>query len=193
MKPHIRHLSFLCTFGVLIGIIPLGLSDETPPPLIQELLEKEGATLTDLKADPSLRERLRQHLYQKRGAPAPQRKNRRTPRRTSVKLPPYCQVIVDNNLFRPLGYREYKWTLKLELVGTMIYPDPTQNTAILHSNHPKYRRLILRTGDRFLEELTITQIQAHQITYTNKAGEYTVLRLPSPFTARAQLSRKETP
>ena len=115
------------------------------------------------------------------------------PRRTFVKLPPYCQVIVDTNIFRPLGYREHKWTLKLELVGTMIYTDPAKNTAILHSNHPKYRRLIVRTGDRFLEELTLIQVQRHRITYTDKEGEQTTLRLPSLFGARAQTPREEIP
>lgn len=45
------------------------------------------------------------------------------PRRTFVKLLPYLQVIIDNNLFRPLGYRKAEWTLKLELIGTMVYSE----------------------------------------------------------------------
>ncbi len=101
------------------------------------------------------------------------------------------RLIIDNNLFRPLGYRKYEWTLKLELIGTVIYADTEKNTAILQSNHPKYRRLIVKTGDRFLEELTLTQIQVHQVTYNNKEGKQQYLRLRSPFGA-GNLGKPET-
>ncbi|MCY3550546.1 MAG: hypothetical protein OXH39_08790 [Candidatus Poribacteria bacterium] len=183
MNLFLRILSFLCALGISISGATFGNSDETPPKLIQELLEKEGATLIELKADPYLQERLRQQLYQKLNKPAPKRKViRRMPRRTFVKLPPYCQTIVNNNLFRPLGYRKYEWTLKLELVGTMVYADSAKNTAVLQSNHPKYRRLIVKTGDTFLEEFTITRIEARKVSYIGKDGEQKYINLsPSPF------------
>ena len=101
--------------------------------------------------------------------------------RAFVKLPPYCQVIVDNNLFRPLGYQKYQWTLKLELIGTMVYADSAKNTAILKSNHPKYRRFIVQTGDTFLEELIMTRIEARRIIYTDRDGKQKHLYLPSLF------------
>ena len=185
MKQHIRRLGFLGILAFLIVLTAFGRIDDKPPQvpqLIRNLLKKKGATLEDLKTDPSLREKLRQQLYQKLGKPAPKR--RITPRMSHhgfVKLPPYCQVIVDNNLFRPLGYREYEWTLKLELIGTMVYADSAKNTAILKSNHPKYRRLIVQTGDTFLEELIMTQIEARRIIYTDKDGKQKHLDLPSFF------------
>lgn len=185
MKQHIRLLSFLGILMFTIVLTAFGRIDDKPPQvpqLIRTLLKKEGSTLEDLKTDPTLREKLRQQLYQKLGKPAPKR--RMTPRmlhRAFVKLPPYCQVIVDNNLFRPLGYQKYQWTLKLELIGTMVYADSAKNTAILKSNHPKYRRLIVQTGDTFLEELIMTQIEARRIIYTDKDGKEKHLDLRTLF------------
>ena len=180
MKRYIRPFAFLFTF-LLILTTAFGDAEDTPPALIQALLKQEGATLADLQTNPELRKRVRQHLYRMKGEPMPRQNRSRMPRRTRAKLPPYCQVIVDNNLFRPLGYRKHEWTLKLELIGTMIYPDASKNTAILMSNHPKYRRLIVKTGDTFIEELTLTKIEARQITYTNKAGKAKTIRLRSLF------------
>ncbi|MDE0686388.1 MAG: hypothetical protein OXI63_25975 [Candidatus Poribacteria bacterium] len=182
MNLPLKILSVLCALGVSVSVATFGNTKDTPPQLIRDLLKKESATLDDLRADPTLREKLRQQLYQKLGKPAPKR--RRTPRmpqRAFVKLPPYCQVIVDNNIFRPLGYREYQWTLKLELVGTIVYADPAKSTAILKSNHPKYRRLIVKTGDTFLEELIMTRIEARRIIYADKDGKQKRLNLPSIF------------
>lgn len=185
MKRHIRRFVFFNILAFPIVLTVFGSTNDTPPQppqLIRDLLKKEGATLEDLKTDPTLREKLRQQLYQKLGKPVPKR--RRTPRmphRAFVKLPPYYQVIVDNNLFRPLGYRKYQWTLKLELIGTIVHADSAKNTAILKSNHPKYRRLIVQTGDTFLEELIMTQIEARRIIYTDKDGKQKHLDLPSIF------------
>ena len=67
MNLSLRILSFLCALGISVSSATFGKTDNPPPKLIQELLEKEGATLADLKADPYLRERLRHQLYQKRG------------------------------------------------------------------------------------------------------------------------------
>lgn len=190
MKQHIRRLNFLSILTFLIVLTVLGSTNDTPlqpPQLIRDLLKKEGATLDDLKTDSTLREKLRQQLYQKLGKPPPKRRiTPRMPHRTFVKLPPYCQVIVDNNIFRPLGYREYEWTLKLELIGTIVYADSAKNTALLKSNHPKYRRLIVKTGGTFLEELIMTRIEARRIIYTDKDGQQKHLDLPSLFGGRTE-------
>lgn len=179
MKSRLKILSILCAVGVLTSVITCG-NEVAPPKLIQELLEKEGATLAELKADPGLRERLRQQLYQKGGKPPRQQRHLQPRRQGSVKLPPYYQVIIDNNLFRPLGYRKSQWTLKLELVATVLYTDEAKNAAILRSNHPKYRYAIIRVGDTFLER-TITRIEARSVSYITKEGAQEQLKLPSLF------------
>ncbi len=185
MKRYIRPFSCLALFGVLMISPIFGNTEGTPPALIQAFLKKEGATVADLHADPALRAQLRAHLYALRGDPVPptKRTRRQMPRRFSLKLPAYCQVIVENNLFRPLGYQKSEWKLKLELIGTMTYPDSAKNTAILMSNHPKYRRIIVKNGDTFVEDLTLTHVAAHQITYTDKTGQPQHLSLRSPFSA----------
>lgn len=198
MKQHIRLLYFLGILAFMIVLTAFGKSDDKPPQppqLIQDLLKKERATLNDLKTHPVLREKLRQQLYEKLGKPAPtkRRRIRRMPHRAFVKLPPYCQLIVDNNIFRPLGYREYQWTLKLELIGTMVYADSAKNTAILKSNHPKYRRLIVQTGDTFLEELIMTRIEARQIIYSDENGKQKHLNLPSLFGGGTEKLETEDP
>lgn len=186
MKRHIRRFIFFSILAFMIVLTAFGRSDDEPPQppqLIQDLLKKERATLNDLKTRPALREKMRQQLYEKLGKPAPtqRRITPRMPPRVFLKLPPYCQLIVDNNIFRPLGYREYQWTLKLELIGTMVYADSAKNTALLKSNHPKYRRLIVQTGDTFLEALIMTRIEARRIIYTDKDGQQKHLDLPSLF------------
>ena len=185
MKQRVRLLSCLGILEFLIVFTVFGSANDIspqPPQLIQDLLKKERATLEALKTDPTLREKFRQQLYRKLGKPAPKRRiTPRMPQRTFVKLPPYCQVIVDNNLFRPLGYRKYEWTLKLELIGTMVYADSAKNTALLKSNHPKYRRLIVKTGDTFLGKLIMTRIEARRIIYSDKDGQQKYLNLPSLF------------
>lgn len=190
MKLHLKILSVLCAVGVLTGVITFG-NEEAPPKLIQELLKKEGATLAELKGDPELRERLRQQLYQKGGKPLQQQRHLRPRRRSSVKLPPYYQVIIDNNLFRPLGYRKTQWTLKLELVGTVLYTDEDKNAAILRSNHPKHRYAVVRVGDTFLER-TITRIEARSVSYITKEGAQEQLNLPSLFGGETRKPRTET-
>ncbi len=182
MRHFIKILIFLCAFGISVSTAPVGTANEPPPQMIQALLEREGATLEDLRTDPTLRERMRQRLYKSLNKPAPPRQDHRRLRgRSFVQLPAYCQTIVDHNLFRPLGYREDNWQLKLELVGTMVYADASKNTALLYSNHPKYRRLLVKTGETFLEGLTMGRIEAHQANYTDKAGQPKHLTLPLLF------------
>ena len=196
MKRHVRRFIFLSILAFMIGLTVFGKSNDKPPEppqLIQDLLEKERATLDELKTDRSLRETLKHQLYEKIGKPAPQRRIQRMPHRTFVKLPPYCQLIVDHNIFRPLGYRKYEWTLKLELIGTMVYADSAKNTAILKSNHPKYRRLIVKTGDTFLESLIVTRIAARQMIYTDENGKQKHLTLPSLFGSGPENLEREAP
>lgn len=184
MRKYIFFLSFLCVFNVLIGITTVGYEDNEVevPELIQTFLKKHGISIEELKSNPQLINRWKQNLYRIRSKQLGRKQMPELPQRNFGRFPPdsYYQVIIDNNIFRPLGYKKYKWTLKLELIGTMMYADASRNRAIILSNHPKHRRLTVKVGDTFLER-TVTRIEARKVSYTDTTGKEKHLNFPSLF------------
>lgn len=177
-------LYLFCGLVVLIGVVTFGKSaDETEvPKLIQMFLEKEGISLDELKSRPHLLKQWKQSLYRIRGKELMQTQKLLLPQRNFGKFPPasYYQVIIDNNIFRPLGYKKYQWTLKLELIGTITYADSSENKAIILSNHPKHRRFTVKVGDTFLER-KVTRIGSRKVSYTDNSGKEAHLTLPGLF------------
>lgn len=170
-----------------MGITTVGYEDnqEKIPELVQIFLNKKGLSIDDLKSNPQLINQWKQNLYRMRGKQLVQTQKSKLPSRESSQnfgIPPdsYYKVIIDNNIFRPLGYRKYKWTLKLELIAVFTYADSSMNEAIILSNHPKHRTLNVKSGDTFLE-YTVTRIEARKISYTNKEGKEEHLSLPLLF------------
>jgi hypothetical protein len=186
MKMYLFFISFLCVFNGLMGFTTSGYSDKEKeievPKLIQTLLEKKGISVEELKSNPQLIKQWKQDLYRMRGKQLEQKHRPQLRQQSFGKLPPdsYYQVIIDNNIFRPLGYKKYQWTLKLELIGVMTYADSSKNEAILRSNHPKHRRLTVKVGDTFLER-TVTRIEARKVVYTNTNGKEVDISLPRLF------------
>lgn len=189
-------LYLFCGTVVLIEVVTFGKSaGETEvevPKLIQMFLKKEGISLDELKLRPQLIKQWKQGLYRIRGEQLGQKQKPILPQRNFGKLPPdsYYQVIIDNNIFRPLGYKKYKWTLKLELIGTMTYTDSSKNKAIILSNHPKHRRLTVKVGDTFLE-YKVTRIESRKVSYTDNSGKKEHLTLPGLFGRGAVSSETE--
>jgi hypothetical protein len=169
-----------------MGFTTSGYSDKEKeievPKLIQTLLEKKGISVEELKSNPQLIKQWKQDLYRMRGKQLEQKHRPQLRQQSFGKLPPdsYYQVIIDNNIFRPLGYKKYQWTLKLELIGVMTYADSSKNEAILRSNHPKHRRLTVKVGDTFLER-TVTRIEARKVSYTDTNGKEVHISLPGLF------------
>ena len=167
-----------------MGITTVGYEDneDEPPKLIQTFLNKKGITIEELKSNQQLIQQLKTDLYRIIGKEPPQTQKFQLPKRNFGKFPSnsFYQVIIDNNIFRTLGYKKYKWSLKLELIGTMTYDDSSKNKAFLLSNHPKHRRLNVKIGDTFLE-YRVTHIKERKISYTNKDGKEEHLNLPSLF------------
>lgn len=184
MKKCIFFLSFLSAFGGFMVFITFGYTDKEVevPKLVQRLLEKKGISIEVLKSNPQLIKKWKQDLYRMRGKQLEQKHSPQLPQQSFGKLPPdsYYQVIIDNNIFRPLGYKKYQWTLKLELIGVMTYPDSSKNKAIILSNHPKHRRLTVKVGNTFLEH-TVTRIADRKVSYTDTTGKEVYLNLPSLF------------
>ncbi len=187
MRKYLFLYSFICVFSVFMGIATVGYVENQikVPELVQTFLNKKGISIDDLKLNPQLINQWKQDLYRMRGKQLVQTQKSKLPSRESSQnfgIPPdsYYQVIIDNNIFRPLGYKKYKWTLKLELIGVMTSADSSMNEAIIISNHPKHRTLNVKIGDTFLE-YTVTRIEARRVSYTDTNGEEQHLRLPSLF------------
>ena len=184
MKKFLFSCSFLCAFGVLTVFITFGneAKEVEVPELVQRLLEKKGISVEELKSNPQLIKQWKQDLYRIRGKQLGQKQKPQLLQRNFGKLPPdsYYQVIIDNNIFRPLGYKKYQWTLKLELIGVMTYADSSKNEAILKSNHPKHRTLTVKVGDTFLER-KVTRIESRKVSYTDTNGKEVDISLPRLF------------
>ena len=196
MKMYLFFLCFLCAFNVLMGFTTSrsGYSDEEVgvPKLIQILLKKEGISVEELKSNPQLIKKWKQDLYRMRGKQLEQKHRPQLRQQSFGKLPPdsYYQVIIDNNIFRPLGYKKFQWTLKLELIGVITYADSSKNKAVLKSNHPKHRMFTVKVGDTFLERM-VTRIEARKVVYTNTNGKEVYISLPLLFRGGTESSETE--
>lgn len=62
----------------------------------------------------------------------------------------------------------------------MAYADSSKNKAVLKSNHPKHRMLVLKVGDTFLER-TVTRIEARKVSYTDTNRKEVYISLPGLF------------
>ena len=184
MRKYLFLFSFICAFNVSMGITTVGYEDNEVeiPELVQTFLKKEGISIEELKSNPQLINQWKQDLYRLRSKQLGRKQMSGVPQRNFGKDPldSYYQVIIDNNIFRPLGYKKYKWTLKLELIGIMTYADSSRNRAIILSNHPKHRRLTVKIGDTFLER-TVTRVEARKVSYTDANGKEECLTMPSLF------------
>ncbi len=192
MKRFLFSCSFLCAFGVLTVFITFGneAKEAEVPKLVQRLLEKKGISVEELKSDPQLLKQLKHYLYRIRGEQLGQKQNPKLPQRNFGKLSSFYKVIIDNNIFRPLGYKKYQWTLKLELIGVMTYADSSKNEAILKSNHPKHRTFTVKVGDTFLER-KVTRIESRKVSYTDTNGKEVHISLPGLFGGGTESSETE--
>ena len=133
----LRVVSIITILGIGIIQIDAG-NDETPqparsdeygelnlPPKVMDLLRKEGVTITDLKDDGNLRRRWLERLRVLGGV---------SPTRPAGTGDDFYQVIITNNLFRPLGYRKPSPPPPYQLIATVIDREHGNNRALLRRN-----------------------------------------------------------
>lgn len=95
-----------------------------------------------------------------------------TPRTT---VPPdFYQVIVTNNLFRPLGWTKPKPKPAFELIATVIKQNGEHKALIRNTRN---RKLHYVTVGELAGEAIVEKIEARRVTL-NRNGESTVYRLP---------------
>ncbi len=88
----------------------------------------------------------------------------------------FYRTIVENNIFRPLGWTPPKPTPVYRLLGTVISADGTRAQAILQEIAPK-RLHFLRVGDS-IGDAIVTEILSKEVKLT-KAGQRTTLKIGS--------------
>ncbi len=134
-----RHLLFYITIALFsIRILPVS-GDMDIPPLAMEVLEKKGITIADLQNNPELRKKWLRNFRDMGG----KKENDKTsgkhsrPEGVGVDLnpaPQFYKVVIDNNLFRPLGYRRAKPGPPFELIATVVDRNWGGSKALIRSN-----------------------------------------------------------
>ena len=113
-------------------------------------------------------------------------------------LDSYYDVIVENNIFRPLGWRPPARIIPYELVATMIYPANTKkrSTAIIKETRGEATHYV-SIGDKINDTLVVDiapkkivlEIDAERITlkvsayYLNLSGQTQTRRMPTRSTS----------
>ena len=93
----------------------------------------------------------------------------------------YYSPIVENNLFRPLGWRPKRPIERYRILGTII-PTNTKRPpkAIIQTNTGNQRTYIVTPGQNLDATTEVIDIQPKQVTLS-KDGTRRTLQLPSPF------------
>ena len=89
--------------------------------------------------------------------------------------PDFYQIIVNNNLFRPLGWRPPRPKEPYRLLGTLIPKDGKSPLNAIIQTTAGNKTYIVSTGAKLDTDTTLTDIQAKQVTL-EKAGQQRTLK-----------------
>ncbi|MYB65033.1 hypothetical protein F4X73_10115 [Candidatus Poribacteria bacterium] len=84
----------------------------------------------------------------------------------------YYSVIIDNNIFRPLGWRPKKAVFPYQLIATIVYKKRKNPTAIIQ-NTTSNKTIFVSPGDTF-DDMTVIAIRAKQVTLSKLSKEITL-------------------
>ena len=86
----------------------------------------------------------------------------------------YYRTIIDNNLFRPLGWTPSRPTEPYRLLGTIVSPDAdTPPQAILQTTIGNTTRIVV-TGEKLDPDTAVVDIQPKQVTLSTKGQQRTL-------------------
>ena len=97
----------------------------------------------------------------------------------------FYRTIIDNNLFRPLGWRPPRPREPYRLIGTIL-PTDGDPQAILQATSGK-KLHIISTSEKLDADTTLTAIEQQQVTLSTK-GKH---RTPPPFDQRVAAVESE--
>ena len=87
----------------------------------------------------------------------------------------FYQVIITNNLFRPLGWTKPKPMPPFELIATVMKANSRLHKALIRNT--RNRKLYYVTVGELAGEAIVEKIETHSVTL-NHVGESKVYRLP---------------
>ena len=151
---HLKHIAI----AVGIGIVLLGLTLLTHALLMQPVRDETVVAVNTQNSKPT--QRANRHLQ----VPASFSET------DDFRDSDFYRTIIDNNLFRPLGWRPPRTREPYRLIGTLIPTDGiTDARAILQTTRGNTTYTVTQ-GDIFDTDTTVIDIQAKQVTL-EKAGQ----------------------
>ena len=101
----------------------------------------------------------------------------------------FYQTIIDNNIFRPLGWMPKKATFPYQLIGTIIYKGTQRKPlAIIQETTTNKKTHFVTLGDS-LGCTTVIEIQNKKVAL-DKAGEKIILNITQQFLNLPQIVQK---
>ncbi len=101
----------------------------------------------------------------------------------------FYHVIIENNLFRPLGWRPKKALFPYQLIGTIVYTGGKQKaTAIIQETTAQKKIHFVHIGD-ILGDTTVLEIQSKKVTL-DKSGEKLNLNITPQYLNLPHIVRK---
>lgn len=114
---------------------------------------------------------------------APQRQTSKTETLAHFQKTDFYRTIIDNNLFRPLGWTPPRPEEPYRLLGTIIPTDAKTPSKAIIQNTVRNQTYIVTIGDTLDTETHVTDIQTKHITL-KKNGQQRQLTLKSSFLQR---------
>ena len=97
---------------------------------------------------------------------------------TDLQNTDFYRTIIDNNLFRPLGWRPQRPKEPYRLLGTILPKDTNAQPKAILQTTAGNKLYTLSVGEKLDADTTLTHIQPKQITLATK-GKHRTLRLSS--------------
>lgn len=92
----------------------------------------------------------------------------------------FYQTIIDNNIFRPLGWRLKTPPFPYHLIGTVIYRSKNKNSiAVVQQTNGQRETHTVSIGDK-LGDITVIDIQSKKVIL-DKAGKKITLRITQQY------------
>lgn len=112
----------------------------------------------------------------------PSQNKKRIGKTVNIPGPPdtFYQIIIDNNLFRPLGWQPETPQPKFMLIGTAIAKNTTQHTKAFIVERQSGQLHIVQVNDRMGEQL-VKRIEAKQVILQGVDQEITLQLEHAPF------------
>lgn len=138
------------------------------PPFAREMLEKEGITIDDLKNNPELHKEWLKKFQKMQGKKEEKRSGEHShAAHPGMDLNPtpregFYKIIVENSLFRPLGYTKPKPGPPFQLIATFVDRETDKSKALIRSNRDR-KDYYVGVGEEFASA-KVEKIESLKVT-----------------------------